>query len=67
MTTNNGYWNDNNCGAKFYYVCERLVNSQPTIIPPTEQTPGNCEAGIETENYKAKTLLITIVPLFYRV
>ena len=48
LTTSNGYWNDNNCGVAKYFVCERLVNSVPTVIPPTEAAPGNCEPGKST-------------------
>ena len=40
-----GYWNDNNCGLKFGYVCKKPVSGRVVIPSPSPYPPGGCANG----------------------
>ncbi|XP_076822718.1 macrophage mannose receptor 1-like [Clavelina lepadiformis] len=45
ISTYDGLWNDDNCGRKFGYVCEKMMGSTGSKVDPTPQATGNCPAG----------------------
>ncbi|CAK8673210.1 unnamed protein product [Clavelina lepadiformis] len=45
ISTYGGLWNDDNCGRKFGYVCEKMMGSTGSKVDPTPQATGNCPAG----------------------
>lgn len=45
MYSDTGMWNDENCGANNYFICEKFMNSQSVTIPPTPPQSGYCPAG----------------------
>ena len=42
--SDSGFWNDENCGASNYFICEKDYGSNAVTVPPTPPQVGNCPA-----------------------
>ena len=45
LYSDSGLWNDENCGASNYFICEKDYGSAAATVPPTRPQAGNCPAG----------------------
>ncbi|XP_077993133.1 macrophage mannose receptor 1-like [Glandiceps talaboti] len=53
LVATDGEWNDNNCGANFWFVCKKLTSdTAPKTKEPTVLPSGNCPPGFK--EYKNK-------------
>ena len=45
FASDKGLWNDDNCGLRKPYICEKCPSCGPVVVPPTEPPTGGCPDG----------------------